>query len=42
AGQWGDNIFKQQTVARPDILLPILRQGYKALYTDVDIFWLGN
>ncbi|CAN0067699.1 unnamed protein product [Ectocarpus sp. 12 AP-2014] len=42
AGRWGDNIFKQQTIARPDILLQILRQGYKAFYTDVDTVWLGN
>ncbi|CAN0266884.1 unnamed protein product, partial [Ectocarpus fasciculatus] len=42
AGRFGDNIFKQQTIVRPDILLPILHQGYKALYTDVDIVWLGN
>ncbi|CAM9902178.1 unnamed protein product, partial [Ectocarpus sp. 13 AM-2016] len=42
AGRWGDNIFKQQTIARPDLLLPILRRGYKALYTDVDMVWLGN
>ncbi|CAN0341537.1 unnamed protein product [Ectocarpus sp. 6 AP-2014] len=42
AGRWGDNIFKQQTIARPDILLQILRHGYRALYTDVDTVWLGN
>lgn len=42
AGQWGDAIFKHETVVRPDILLSIMGQGYKVLWTDVDIVWLGN
>lgn len=42
AGQWGDAIFKRETVVRPDILLSIMGQGYKVLWTDVDIVWLGN
>ncbi|CAN0058993.1 unnamed protein product [Ectocarpus sp. 13 AM-2016] len=42
AGQWGDEIFKHETVVRPDILLSIMAQGYKVLWTDVDIVWLGN
>ncbi|CAN0317802.1 unnamed protein product [Pylaiella littoralis] len=42
AGQWGDDIFKHEALVRPDILLSILRQGYKLLWTDVDMVWLRN
>ncbi|CAM9904550.1 unnamed protein product [Scytosiphon promiscuus] len=42
AGQWGDAIFKHETVVRPDILMSVMRQGYRVLWTDVDIVWLGN
>lgn len=42
AGAWGDAIFRAETLVRPDILSSILRQGYAALWTDVDIVWLGN
>lgn len=42
AGVWGDAIFKAETVVRPDILLSILGQGFKVLWTDVDMVWMDD
>ncbi|CAN0318804.1 unnamed protein product, partial [Scytosiphon promiscuus] len=34
--------FKEQTTVRPSILLAIMKQGYRVLWSDADIVWLGN
>ncbi|CAM9232206.1 unnamed protein product, partial [Scytosiphon promiscuus] len=42
AGRWLDQIFKEQTTVRPSILLAIMKQGYRVLWSDADTIWLGN
>ncbi|CAN0340815.1 unnamed protein product [Pylaiella littoralis] len=42
AGSFRDDIFKAQTCIRPTILISILEQGYRTLWTDSDTVWLGS
>ena len=42
AGYFGKEIFSSQVTVRPVILHSILEAGYSALWSDSDMFWLGN
>ena len=42
AGDFGKDIFSSQVTVRPVILHSVLEAGYSALWSDSDMFWLGN